>query len=129
MSMKFELIQNNMSSPSLVYDGGPPKKIIYKVKNKKGKIECKLDLSEISMNSLPKSIPIDELTEIDNLLKFPKKRLIDKEEIVAPIEDGPIYFGRGFNNNKDCEYIVCFTLFEKQPGRYQCFVLAVVARH
>lgn len=118
-----------MSSPLLVYDGGPPKKIIYKVKNNEGKIECKLDLSEISMNSLPKSIPIDELKEIDNLLKFPKKRLIEKEEIVAPIEDGPIYFGRGFNNNKDREYIVCFTLFEKQPGRYQCYVLAIVTRN
>jgi hypothetical protein len=126
--MKFELIQSNMSSPLLVYDGGPPKKIIYKVKNKKGKVECKLDLGEISMNSLPKSIPTDELDEIDNLIKFPRKRLIEEEEIVAPIEDGPIYFGSGFNKNKDCEYIVCFTLFEKQPGRYQCFVLAVLQR-
>lgn len=123
--MELKIIQNNMNSPLLVYDGGPPKKIIFKIKNEAGKLECKLDLGEISRKTLPKAIPIEEFNEIDELLNFPRKRLLEEEEIVAPVGDGPLYFGKG--NNKDIEYTICFTIFEKQPGRYQCYVLAIIA--
>ena len=116
-----------MNSPLLVYDGGPPKRIIYKIKNKKGKTECKIDLCDISIKYMPKSIPEEDINQIDDILKFPRKNFLDVEEIVAPIEDGPLYFGSVLSD-KNYEYIVCFTIFEKQPGRYQCFVLAIVAR-
>lgn len=123
--MEYELIENNAASSLLVYDGGEPTKIIYEVKGP-GNTKCVFDLWASADCSLKESLPEGELEQIENLLMFPRMTLLGQEEIVAPIEDGPVYFARA-KGGEECPILVCFTLFEKQPSRYQCYVLAVLS--
>jgi hypothetical protein len=121
--LKYELIEDNSASPSLVYDGGEPKRIMYEFTGP-GNTKCVFDLWADADSSIKESLPEDQLKEIEALLMFPRKTLLEKEEMVAPIEDGPVYFARAKDMQK-CPILV-FTLFEKQPSRYQCYILAVL---
>lgn len=126
--MKFEFVQNYIKSPLLVYDGCEPKKIIFKIKDKNGKLIDKLDLWECSEYHWQEEITTEEFEELNRLLRFPKERLLDEEEIVSHIKHGsglfslPAYIAKAGEG----KFSVYFTLAETQPARYQCYVLAVL---
>jgi hypothetical protein len=119
--MKYISVKNYIGNPLLVYVGGGPKKIIFKPR-----YDCKLDLWGGANRTWEKSVGSEVINDICEIIGVPKKMLLDinKEEYVSPIEDGPLYF----LPYKDDEYVICFSLFEKQPARYQCYVLAIMKR-
>jgi hypothetical protein len=131
--MALKIIENYINSPLKIYDGCEPKHIIYKVKNDKGRIECKMDLWNLwNVENIDEIIIVDknELELINSLLKLPiKKNFLEDgdERIVYNIDGGdipiPVEFVR-CNENKN--YLISYVLHEKSPSRYQCFILAVM---
>lgn len=130
--MEYELIENYVDNPLMIYDGCEAKEIIYKVKDKNGTLICKLDLWKNANSKWLKIIPSDELAMLDEILKFPRMLLMDgeKERIVSHVKDSSEFFFWPAYLVKACEdkFIVYFTLAESQPARYQCYVLAVLKR-
>ena len=128
--MKFEFVQNNIMSPLKVYDGCEPEKIIFKIKDKKGKLIDRIDLWENSDIQWQEEITTAEFEGLNRLLNFPKERLLDENEIVSHIKHGsglfslPAYIAKADEDN----FFVYYTLAETQPARYQCYVLAVLQK-
>ncbi len=126
--MTFKLLLDKIHNPILVYDGCEPKRIIYKLKDKRGKNVCAIDLWANATRSWRKSLSKADIIALDEMLRFPRKRLVEEDEIVAHIKDGPVYLARCLDRKGQYEFFVYFTLFELQPSRYQCFVLAVIQK-
>jgi hypothetical protein len=121
--MKFKIINDYRSSPQLVYDGSEPKAINYKIKDKKGKVLCKVDLWAKLNDSFEEKIPKEDFDEIDKILKFPRKKILRYKEIFSHL-DGfwPVDLVK-------CEnFIIYFSLSEVSPSRYQAYVLAVLKK-
>ncbi len=128
--MNYKIILNCLNSPLKIYDGCEANKIIYKVKNKEGKIVCKIDLWNAYENDDLRIDDKSELDEINRALRLPKKISFTTGEKVIMTdkidgEDTLVDFSRC---GKDFEYIIAYTLFEREPSRYQCYVLAVLQR-
>jgi hypothetical protein len=121
--MKFKIINDYRRSPQLVFDGSEPKAINYKIKDKKGKILCKVDLWEKLNDPLEEKIHEEDFNEIDKILKFPRKKILRDKEIFSHL-DGfwPVDLVK-------CEdFIIYFSFSEASPSRYQAYVLAVLEK-
>ena len=126
--MNYRIIENYLNSPLKIYDGCEANKILYKVKNKEGKIVCKIDLWNAYENDC---LRIDEESELDTInssLRLPKKESFTtgKRVIMTDKIDGEDTLVDFTRCEKSFDYIIAYALFEKQPSRYQCFVLAVL---
>jgi len=131
--MALKIIENYINSPLKIYDGCEPKHIIYKVKNDKGRIVCKMDLWNLwNVENIDEIIILDknELELINSLLKLPIKKnfLVDGDDkIVCNIGGSdipiPVEFVRCKENKS---YLISYVLHEKSPSRYQCYILAVM---
>jgi hypothetical protein len=128
--MNYRTIENYLNSPLKIYDGCEAHKILYKVKNKEGKIVCKIDLWNAYENDCLRIDKESELDEINSVLGLPKKKSFTtgKRVIMTDKLDGEDTLVDFTRCGKDFEYIIAYTLFEKQPSRYQCYVLAVLQR-
>jgi hypothetical protein len=123
--MKIKLLESYLKAPLCIYDGAEPKEIPYSfVIDDSG---IKLDLWSTANNYWDNPLPTDELMVLNDLLNFPCKYSMKQREFVSHVEDGPIYFGKLSDSHLKKEIFVYFSLFEKQPSRYQCYVLAVLA--
>lgn len=120
--MTFKFIHNYLASPLLIYDGPEPKTIPFMIKNQKGGNICKTDLWNDATYSWREWFPDKSAVNLCDFLKFPKKDVLYENQAVAHIEAGPIYISKC--EVKDQKYYTYYTIFEKQPSRYQCYVLA-----
>ncbi len=124
--MKYEVIQNYINAPLLVYDGGEPKKIVYKLDKETKNKHCLFDLWKSAQVHWKKTMSEDEFHQLDQMLKFPRRNLPGEEQIFSHVKEGPVLLAHSSGDQATCEFMVYYTLFEKQPSRYQCFVLAVI---
>ena len=127
--MKYILIYDYSKKPTLIYDGGEPKNINYKILDGTSKLLCKIDLWEKKKNLL--SDDKFGKNKISDIIGMRRKIIpgTDLEIIVIPVdgEDSFVRFASCSNvQNFQEQIIVCYCLFEKQPGRYQCYVVAVL---
>jgi hypothetical protein len=98
------------------------------VKDTKGKTVEKLDLWKSTDYQWKKKISEEEFRGLDELLKFPRERVLDDLEVVSHINRGLFSWPAYIVKTSEGKFIVYFTLTESQPARYQCFVLAIVTR-
>lgn len=131
--MILEIIENYTKCPKIIYDGCEPKHIIYKIKNSKGKIECKFDIWNLWKDEKVDELIISNKNELEliySILEFPKKKNYlsnGDERIVYKFDDYDFPISVEFVRCKENRsYIISYILNEKSPSRYQCFILAIL---
>lgn len=127
--MKYIIIEDYLKEPLKIYDGGEPRRIIFNIRAGMKKSFCKIDLWNAISNWGLRIENKSELDEINKALKLPKSKFMDEEIIVTRIieknEESVLRFS--WCSEKK-EYVVVYSLFEKNPSRYQCYVLAVLKK-
>lgn len=124
--MNYILVHDYTKSPLLIYDYCATKNVPYKITDASGRFLCKMNLWQKMDEEITDT---NEIYAINSVLGLPKKRVLDEEKIVVYInnESSRLYFASCRNpKTPDGQIIVCYSLFEKQPSRYQCYVIAVL---
>ena len=124
--MKYEIVLNYINHPLLVYDGSETNKIIYRPEKGKEYKQCSFDLWKSAQGYWKESMSEEEFKQLDQMFKFPRKISLGEELVFSHVKDGPVLIARNQIDQATCNFIVYYTLFEKQPSRYQCFVFAVL---
>jgi len=126
--MEYLILENYIETPIKIYEGSEPKRIIYKIKNKKGRVECEIDLWSVYENNKYKIIEKEKKEEINKILKIPIKKsiTINEEEIMTDKIDEEDTLLEFVGCGKYFEYIVVYTLYEDQPMVYKCYIIAVL---
>ena len=121
--MKYKYIHNYTITPKKIYDGPEPNSISYYIEDLHKKKMCKCDLWNDGSVFWREWFSEGEYTELCDFLDFPTMKWGNETNIAAHVVHGPVYLLRC--TEKESFFFVYYTIFEKQPSRYQCFVLAV----
>mgnify|MGYP006971748440 CR=1 FL=1 len=122
--MKFRYVHNYTISPKKIYDGPEPKSIPYWIKDIHGEKICRRDLWNDTSIPWREWFNEKNYAELNNFLEFPTIKWVNETIIVAHVINGPVYLSRC--KAEKSFIFVYYTVYEKQPSRYQCYVLGVL---
>lgn len=117
--MSLKVIYDRTKSPEKIYDGFAPAEIIFTFQS-----VTSLDLWKgASVDSRNKISP-SEIDKYSDAIKLQKKIILEKPEpiVIISAKETPVYFLK----EDGSKYIVCYTLDEISPARYQCHLVAVL---